>query len=51
MEKSKTLVAKLAMACASLLGMALIVCANTASTFIIHQPDAPKELDRFRKLK
>lgn len=51
MEKSKTLVAKLALACASLLGIALVVCANTASTFIIHQPNAPKKLDRFSKLK
>lgn len=51
MEKSKTFMAKLAMLCASLLGMALVVCANTASTGLVHQPKAPDGLNRFSKLK
>lgn len=51
MKKSKTLMAKLAMACASLLGVALVVCANTASTGLVHQPKAPECLNKFSMLK
>lgn len=51
MKKSKTSVSKLAASCVSLLGMALFVCANTASTGVVHQPKAPDGLKRFSKLK
>lgn len=51
MKKSKTSVSKLAASCVSLLGMALFVCANTASTGVVHQPKAPEGLKKFSKLK
>lgn len=51
MKKSKTLATKLARVCANLLGVALVVCANTSSTSIIHQPKAPESLNKFSKLK
>lgn len=51
MKKSKSIASKLAMICANLLGMALIVCANTASSGLVHQPKAPESLDKFSRLK
>ncbi len=51
MKKNKTSVSKLASSCASLLGMTLVVCANTASTGLVHQPKAPEGLKKFSKLK
>lgn len=51
MTKRTTITTKIAMALASFLGLALIVCANTASTCVIHQPKAPEGLKKFSKLK
>lgn len=51
MKKSKSMASKLAMVCANLLGMALIVCANTASSGLVHQHKAPEALNKFSKVK
>lgn len=33
------------------LAAVLLVEANTATCFIFHQPEAPKSLDRFKRIK
>lgn len=40
-----------ATAVSSLLCAALFVCANTASSTMIHQPEAPAGLERFSMVK
>ena len=47
-EKAKVYVAAAVLAC---LNMALVVCANTTSCFVVHEPNTPKQLDRFRRFK
>lgn len=42
---------RVATICATILGVVLFVCANTNSTFVVHQPETPHELDRFRSFK
>lgn len=42
---------KIAAAIASVLCAALVVCANTNSCMMIHQPKAPADLARFSKIK
>lgn len=37
--------------CSAILGVVLFICANTNSTFVVYQPEAPRELDRFRSFK
>ncbi len=51
MATHKTLYTRFATMLAGLLGIALVICSNTASTALIHQPKAPKGLDKFSKLK
>lgn len=47
----KKLTVKLASALTGILSMALFFSANTASSGMIFEPKAPKELDTFRKMK
>lgn len=42
---------KIAAAIASVLCAALVVCANTNSCMMIHQPKVPADLARFSKIK
>lgn len=42
---------KLAKFAASALCAVLFICANTNSCCLIHQPQAPAELERFSKIK
>lgn len=51
MTKRTTITTKIAMVLASFLGVALTICANTASTFVVHQPKSPNGINRFSKLK
>lgn len=51
MTKRTTITKMIAMVLASFLGVALTICANTASTLVVHQPKAPDGLNRFSKLK
>ena len=36
---------------ASFLALTLCVCANTTSSVILHQPEAPKGIERFKHCK
>ncbi len=47
----KNIINKFAPVLASFLSLALVVCANTSSTLVVHQPEAPKGLDRFSKVR
>lgn len=47
----KNIINKFAPVLVSFLSLALVVCANTSSTCIIHQPTAPKNLERFSKVR
>lgn len=47
----KKLYYRAAVVVSSLLCAVLFVSANTGSCMIIHQPEAPKNLDRFSKIK
>lgn len=51
MAKRKTLKNHIATAFAGFLSIALVICANTASTLMIHQPKTPDGLNKFSKLK
>ncbi len=51
MTKHKTFSTRFATMLAGLLGISLAVCANTASTCVIHQPTTPKGLEKFSKLR
>lgn len=51
MEKRKKIMNYIATAFAGFLSIALVICANTASTLMIHQPKTPEGLNRFSKLK
>lgn len=51
MAKHKTFSTRFATMFAGFLGIALVICANTASTCVIHQPKKPKGLDKFSKLR
>lgn len=48
---STLLTRKLAQFVASALCAVLFVCANTNSSCMVFQPEAPKGLDRFRRLR
>lgn len=51
MTKSKIFKTRFATILAGFLSIALVICANTASTGMIHQPKEPKGLDKFSKLR
>ena len=51
MTKTKTLISKFAAGTAFFLSAILFVGANTASSCIIHQPEAPETLRRYSKIK
>lgn len=54
MKQSNTLpmlMHKLAKFAASALGAVLFICANTNSCCMVHQPQAPTELERFSKIR
>lgn len=50
MTKNQILKTRFATILAGFLSIALVICANTASTCVIHQPKKPKDLDKFSKL-
>lgn len=41
----------LAVALTSLLSVAGIICANSTTCFMVHEPEAPAALNRFSKIK
>lgn len=51
MTKIKSLSYSLAALSAVFLNAVMFICANTNSSAIIHQPEAPKALARFSKIK
>lgn len=51
MTKIKSMYYSLAMSFALLLNVVMIICANTNSCAMIHQPEAPKALERYSKIK
>lgn len=51
MTTRHTLSTKFATLFAGFLSIALLICANTTSTCILHQKKAPVSLDKYRKLK
>lgn len=51
MTKVKNLYYQSAMLFTTLLSAVLIVCANSTSCFMIHQPKAPEALSRFSKVE
>lgn len=51
MTKIKSLYYSLAAFSAVLLNAVMFLCANTTSCAFIHQPEAPKALERFSKIK
>ncbi|MGI5958595.1 MAG: cyclic lactone autoinducer peptide [Massiliimalia sp.] len=51
MKMSKVFLTKVAAMAASCLTAVLFVSANSASSGVLHQAKAPKELDRFSKIK
>ena len=51
MTKIKSLCYSLAALSAVFLNAVLFLCANTTSCAIIHQPEAPKALERFCRIK
>lgn len=51
MTKIKSLCYSLAALSAVFLNAALFLCANTTSCAFIHQPEAPKALERFCRIK
>lgn len=50
MKHTHPIIHRLASVCACFFSLALIVCANTSSSFIVHQERAPKELCRYSLL-
>lgn len=51
MTKTKMMINKLALMGAAILSGILFLCANTNSCLMVHQPKAPKGLDKFSKVK
>lgn len=51
MTKIKSMYYSLAAFSAILLNAVMLICANTNSSFMIHQPKAPEALSRFNKIK
>lgn len=51
MTKIKSMYYSLAAFSAIFLNAVLLICANTNSCWMVHQPEAPKALDRFSKIK
>lgn len=51
MAKIKSLYYSLAAFSAVLLNAVMFLCANTNSCMMIYQPEAPKALERFSKIK
>lgn len=51
MTKVKSMYYSLAAFSAIFLNAVMLICANTNSSFMIHQPEAPKALERYSKIK
>lgn len=51
MTKAKSLYHRAAVLITGFLGIVAFICANTTSCCMIYQPEAPQELDKFRKFK
>lgn len=51
MTKIKNYFGWMAPAIATLLGWMALLSANSGSCCLIHEPEAPKAMDKFRKLK
>ena len=51
MSKIKNYVSWMAPAIATLLGWLALLSANSGSCCMINEPEAPKAMDKFRKLK
>lgn len=51
MANRKVIKNHIATALAGFLSIALVICANTASTLLIHQPKTPEGLNKFSKLR
>lgn len=51
MTKIKSMYYSLAAFSAILLNAVMLICANTNSSFMIHQPEAPEALSKFSKIE
>jgi len=51
MTKIKSMYDSLAAFSAILLNAVMLICANTNSSFMIHQPKAPEALSKFSKIE
>ena len=51
MKKVLAALTKIAPALTACLAAVLFVQANSATCYIFHQPEAPKSLDRFKRIK
>ena len=51
MKMSKVFLTKVAAMAASCLTAVLFISANTNSCIVVHQPELPKGIDRFSKIK
>ena len=51
MTKIKPMYYQLAALSALLLNLVMLICANTNSCAMVYQPEAPKALDRYSKIK
>ena len=51
MTKIKSFCYQFAALSVAFLNVVMIICANTTSCAMIHQPVAPKNLERFSKIK
>jgi cyclic lactone autoinducer peptide len=51
MIQAKSLRQRLAILMTGLLGVVAFICANTTSCCMIYQPEAPSQLDKFRRFK
>lgn len=51
MTKSKSVIYHIAPVFATILGWLALFSANAGSCCMIHEPEAPRALDKFRKLK
>lgn len=51
MTKLKSMYYSLAAFTAIFLNAVMLICANTNSSFLVHQPKAPTALNRYSKIK
>lgn len=51
MEKMQSLFYRVALAASAVLSAVMFICANTASCSMIYQPETPKGLERFSKIR